>query len=160
LFLDVNPLASLKRFSIEVVVRPATDGADEQRFLHFEEATAENRALLELRLRDHRWALDTYLRSGQNNLTLLDRRVTHAAGQWHVIALTYDGRTMISYVDGVRELSGDTSFAPLGEGRASIGVRQNRVSWFKGQIHSIRITPEVLAPAQMLAVPKAAGIVR
>ena len=32
-------------------------------------------------------------------------------------------------------------------------MRQNRVSWFKGRIHTVRITPSVLAPSQFLTVP-------
>ena len=41
----------------------------------------------------------------------------------------------------MRELSGPTTFVPLRGGRTSLGVRQNRVSWFKGRIHSIRVSP-------------------
>src|SRR5512133_367959 len=32
LFLDVNPLAGLDRFTVEVLFAPASDGAEEQRF--------------------------------------------------------------------------------------------------------------------------------
>ena len=70
-----NPLAGLSRFTIEVEFQPAADGAEEQRFVHFEEAaTRSNRALIELRMQpDGRWALDTFLRSPAPGLTLLDR---------------------------------------------------------------------------------------
>jgi hypothetical protein len=60
---------------------------------------------------------------------------------------------MSSFVDGERELTGEIRFAPLGTGRTSIGVRQNRVSWFKGLIHSVRITDGVLTSDQLLRVP-------
>ena len=56
---------------------------------------------------------------------------------------------MMHFVDGVRERSGDPRFRPLGAGRTSIGVRQNRVSWLRGRIHLIRITQEAL-PAERL----------
>lgn len=147
LFVAANPLRGLRQFTIEIIFQPAAGGAEEQRFLHIEEAGSANRALIELRLEDDRWSLDTFLRSGETGVTLLDRAKTHAADQWHVATLTYDGATMTHYVDGVRELTGQIAFAPLGEGRTSIGVRQNRVSWFKGRIHSVRIANAVEPPA-------------
>jgi len=147
LFLDVNPLKGLQQFTIEILFQPAADGPEEQRFFHIQESSTENRALIELRMKEQRWALDTYLRSGDRHLTLLDRNITHPAAIWHVATLIYDGTTMAHYVDGVRELTGITGFAPLGEGRTSIGVRQNRVSWFKGRIQSVRITPRAEPPA-------------
>jgi len=143
LFLDTNPLTGLTRFTIDLVFQADGDGPEEQRVLHMEEAGTENRALIEIRAvaRD-RWALDTYLRSGDARLTLLDRAVTHAAGSWHVATMIYDGARMTDYVDGLPDGGGPVSFASLKAGRTSIGVRLNRVSWFKGRVHSIRITPE------------------
>ena len=63
---------------------------------------------------------------------------------------------MTHYVDGVEQGSGAVSFrAACRAGRTSIGVRQNRVSWFKGRIHTVRITPSALSPEQLLTVPAA-----
>lgn len=150
LFLDINPLAGLERFTIETVFAPAAGGPDEQRFVHFEEADTGNRALIELRMvAGASWHLDTYLRWGDAMSTLIDPDARHSAGEWHVAALTYDGRTMTHYVNGVRERSGDVGFRPLGAGVTSIGVRRNRVSWFMGRIRLIRITPDAL-PAERL----------
>jgi len=150
LIIDANPLAGLARFTVEVVFEPAMDGSEEQRFVHFEEAASGNRALIELRLTAATWSLDTYLRHGEIGLTLLDRSITHPAGSWHAVALTYDGKTMAHFVDRRRELQGDVAFKILGAGKTSIGVRQNLVSFFKGRIRLIRVTPDVLAPAAML----------
>ena len=61
---------------------------------------------------------------------------------------------MTSYVDGVRELSGEVPFEPLKAGKIGIGVRQNLVSWFKGRIRTIRISPEALPAEKLLAPPK------
>lgn len=154
LFLDVNPLSGLARFTVEVLFEPAIDGPEEQRFVHFESAGDTGaRALIELRLFPGAlWCLDTYLRWNSVGLTLLDRAASHAAGQWHAAALTYDGKTMAHYVDGVRERSGDVAFK-IGAGRTSIGVRRNKVSWFKGRIRMIRITPEALAPDRFIPRP-------
>ena len=152
-FIGANPIAGLERFTIEVTFQPAPDGPEEQRFLHIEEADTGSRALIELRMLPAAgWALDTFLRADGKGLTLIDRGKAHPADRWHVAALTYDGRTMTHYVNGVRELSGRIAFPPMQTGRISLGVRQNGVSWFKGRIHSVRIASEAL-PAERLQKP-------
>ena len=152
--LDVNPIAGLERFTVEVLFQPAAGGPEEQRFLHFEEAATGNRALLETRmLPGDTWCLDTFLRYGDASLTLIDRGAAHTTDRWHVAALSFDGRVMAHYVDGARQAAGEVAFKPLGEGRTSIGVRLNQVSWFKGRIRQVRITPRALAPDELLRVP-------
>jgi hypothetical protein len=147
LFLDVNPMAGFERFTIEVTFEPMPGGAEEQRFLHVQEAASDDRALVELRvLPGGRWCLDTFLRRDGIGVTLIDRTAAHPLGGWHVAALVYDGTTMAHYVDGRREAAAPLAFRPLGPGRTSIGVRQNRVSWFRGRIRAIRFVPEAVAP--------------
>ena len=117
--LDVNPIEGLAQFTVEALFEPAPDGPEEQRFLHVSETGSERRLMMETRiLPDRTWCLDTYLRMEAPGLTLLDRAKTHPAGRWHAASLTYDGKTMTSYVDGVRELSGEVVFEPLKAGRA------------------------------------------
>jgi hypothetical protein len=158
LLLQVNPIEGLAQFTIEVLFEPAADGPEEQRFLHVSETGSERRLLMETRaLPDRTWCLDTYLRMDAPGLTLIDRSRAHPAGSWHLAALSYDGRTMVSYVDGVREVSGDVSFEPLKAGRISIGVRQNRVSWFKGRIRLIRFSPGALPPERLLRRDQVVG---
>lgn len=153
LLIQRNPIEGLKAFTIEVLFSADLEGPVEQRFLHMQEAAGENRALIELRLNQGRWALDSYLRHGEAQLTLLDLARTHAASHWHVSSTTFDGSVMTHYVDAVEQGSGQVAFRPLAAGRTSIGVRQNRVSWFKGRIHTIRVTPAALAPGQFLKAP-------
>ena len=161
LFIEANPIANFKSFTIEVLFQPASDGPEEQRFLHIEETGTGSRVLIELRtLPGARWSLDTFLRANEKRLTLLDRSNAHPSGRWHSAALTYDGSTMSHYVDGVRELSGEIAFPPTGAGRISLGVRQNRVSWFKGRIHSVRITPEALPAEQLQRPPAESQVIR
>jgi hypothetical protein len=151
LVVDANPLAGLDRFTAEVVFEPANDGSEEQRFVHFEEAESGNRALIELRLlAGPAWCLDTFLRHGEASLTLIDRAALHPPARWHAAALSFDGRTMTHYVDGVRELSGAVAFKTLGAGQTSIGVRLNRRSWFKGRIRTIRVSADALPAAALL----------
>lgn len=154
LLIDTNPIQGLRQFTIEALVEPAAGGPEEQRFLHVQEAATDSRALLELRLSpDATWCLDTFLKQGTNALTLIDRAARHRAAAWHAVALTYDGATMAHYVDGRREGAGAVVFGPLGAGRTSIGVRQNRVSWFKGRIRTIRFTPAALPADSLMVVP-------
>jgi hypothetical protein len=153
LLLDVNPIAGMERFTIEAVVEPAADGPAEQRFVHLSEQGSENRAMLETRiLPGAGWCLDTYLRHDPGSLTLIDRSRVHPAGVWHAVALVYDGVRMAHFVDGALDAEGQVRFAPIGAGRVSIGVRQNRVSWFKGRIALVRITAEALPPERLLRV--------
>jgi len=153
LLVEGNPLAGLARFTVEVVFSPDADGPEEQRFLHIQEAASQNRAMVELRLANGAWSLDTFLIHGKEQLTLLDRTRTHPAGAWHVASLTFDGQVMTHYVDGVQQGSGLVAFRPLADGRTSIGVRQNLVSWFKGRIRQVRVTPAVIAPSAFLSRP-------
>jgi hypothetical protein len=144
LIVPVNPLAGLRRFTIEVLFRPEAGGGAEQRFLHVQDEFG-NRVLMEIRLTpDGQWALDTFLLSGGTRLTLLDRTKVHPSGRWHWVALRYDGHRMTSWVDGRRELEGGIEFAPMKAGQTSVGVRLNRVSWFRGAIQEVRFHPAAL----------------
>ena len=149
-FLDVNPIASWNKFTIEALIKPRSAGAAEQRFLHIEDERAA-RVLLELRIvSPQQWALDTFLFDSQTSrLTLLDRTKLHSTDEWHWVALTYDGATMTHYVDGVRELEGPVSFRAMSPGRMSLGVRLNKVSWYQGCIREVRFTPRALAAPQL-----------
>ena len=162
IFVDANPLEGLGAFTLEVLFSPAADGPPEQRFVHIEDTReGGNRALIETRiLPGGVWSLDTFLKQGEASRALLDREKTHPANAWYVASLVYDGRVMTHFVNGARELSGDVAFGALGAGRTSLGVRQNKVYWFKGRIRTLRITPRALLANELLRVPPAAGPVR
>jgi hypothetical protein len=66
------------------------------------------------------------------------------------VALVFDGSTMKDYVDGREELSGPLVIAPLDDGKTSIGVRMNRVNWFKGAISKVRFTARALSPKEFM----------
>jgi hypothetical protein len=155
LFLDLNPIAGLERFTVEALIEPAADGPAEQRFLHLAEQGSDNRVMLETRiLPGATWCLDTYLRHDPDSLTLIDRARTHRADAWYAVALVYDGAKMKHFVDSVLDAEGSVRFAPIGQGRTSIGVRQNKVSWFKGRMALVRVTPEALTPERLLRVSR------
>ena len=149
LMVENNPIAGLQAFTVEVLFFPANGGAFEQRFIHLQEHASESRALVELRSENDNWYLDTYLHAPRSQLTLITPKHLHPHDQWYFAALTYDGTTMRHFVDAKEEASGRVSFAPLGTGRASIGVRQNQVSWFRGAVREIRIWPLALEANQL-----------
>lgn len=146
IFLPHNPIAEWRQFTIEALIKPDATGPEEQRFLHIQDERA-SRLLLETRLTEKReWALDTFLlASPEVRLTLLDREKVHPAEQWHWVALSFDGETMAHYVNGKEELDGPIAFRPMTSGRMSLGVRLNKVSWYKGCIREVRFTPRALA---------------
>ncbi len=147
LFVQVNPLAGLAQFTVEALIKPASVGPAEQRFLHVQDDTG-SRLLMEIRLTDAGWALDTFLRSEKtgSERPLLDRTKLHPAERWTWVALVYANGHMTHYVDGVKELEGAVAFAPMAGGQISLGVRQNKVYWFKGGIREVRFHGEALSP--------------
>ncbi len=147
LFVQVNPLAGLAQFTVEALIKPASVGPAEQRFLHVQDETG-SRLLMEIRLTDAGWALDTFLRSEKtaSERPLLDRTKLHPSERWTWVALVYANGHMTHYVNGVKELEGAVAFAPMAAGQISLGVRQNKVYWFKGGIREVRFHREALSP--------------
>jgi len=150
LIVNINPIAGAAAFTVEAVFRPDTGGTTEQRWFHIQEEANDNRVLLEIRLTGDQWFLDTFIKSGENKLTLYSENFKHKAGEWYHVALVYDGTTMRHFVDGKEELSGPLTILPLRGGRTSIGVRMNRVFWFKGAVRQARFTPRALSPQEFM----------
>ena len=150
LFIGANPVAGWQALTVEVVFRPDAGGLPEQRFFHLGEVSGD-RVLFETRLtEDNHWYLDTFISSGESNRPLLNESHLHPVGQWYHLAMTCDGREEVNYVNGVEEANGLIDFAPLTEGETSIGVRLNRVCWFKGAIGRIRYTDRVLSADEFM----------
>lgn len=134
------PIEGWQQFTIEVLFKPASDGPIAPRFIHFEDKDL-NRGTFELRLTPGgQWYMDTFLKNGKTNkgLTLIDSTILHPANKWYWAALVYDGKTMTSYVNRKKELEGTIDFPPMTNGNISLGVRLNKVNWFKGLIKEIR----------------------
>jgi hypothetical protein len=156
LFVDVHPLAGAETFTWEVVFRPDLGGAAEQRFFHLQERDpktgqdTQTRMLFEIRVIGDRWCLDSFALSGSESKALIDREKLHSLGAWHHVALVYDGHELRNYVDGVLEGQAPLQLIPQGAGHSSMGVRINRVNYFKGAIRLARMTPRALAPEEFL----------
>ncbi|MBY0503951.1 MAG: LamG domain-containing protein [Bryobacteraceae bacterium] len=154
LFLDVHPLAGAKEFTWEVIFSPAADGKAEQRFFHFQETGSPNRLLMETRLANGQWSLDSFAQSAAGSRALLDRAKQHAAGAWYHVATVFDGRELRNYVNGMRQGEGDLKFTPHSAGKTSVGVRINKVDYFKGKIRMARMTPRALLPTEFMPIKK------
>jgi hypothetical protein len=155
LFIDNHPLAGAAQFTWEAIFRP--DGGErEQRWFHLSEldpatgTDTENRMLFEIRVAGESWFLDSYNESGGVGKALMNKTALHPLGAWYHVASVYDGKEFTNYVDGVREGSAEIALAPHRAGHASVGVRINKVFYFKGAVHLARFTRRALPPSEFL----------
>jgi hypothetical protein len=150
LFLGVHPLAGAEAFTWEVIFRPDHQGAPEQRFFHLQEDGSDTRMLFEIRVIGDQWCLDSFVKTGSNSRTLLDQTKLHPLGEWYAVEAVYDGSELRNYVDGVLQGSGPLHIAPQKAGQTSVGVRINKVDYFKGAVLVARMTPRAMQPAEFL----------
>lgn len=153
IFLDTHPLAGLSTFTVEVIFSPYKGGEPEQRFFHMQEEPSQERVMFETRLVDgDLWFLDTFIFSGDQKIPLYADDNKHKLGLWYHAAIVVDGDSFSHYVNGELELSEAIRFEPQLRGRTSLGVRINRVNWFKGAIRTARFSPCALTPDEFLTV--------
>lgn len=150
-FLENNPLNGLNSFTIEAIIRQDADGPEEQRFLHIG-GTDSDRLLLETRTtKENKWYLDTFILCGESKKAVIDPAQVHPTGKWYHVVLTLDEKgKMTNYINGKKELDGEVIYRQINSGAMSIGMRQNKVSWFKGAIYKIRISKGVLEPKEFM----------
>ncbi|MDE3196109.1 MAG: LamG domain-containing protein [Acidobacteriota bacterium] len=149
-YLPVHPLAGAKAFTWEVMFRPDRGGAPAQRFFHLQEDGSDNRMLFEIRTMGDQWCLDSFAKTGEASRALLDRTKLHWLGEWYAVEAVYDGAEFRNYVDGVLQGSGPLHIEPQKAGQTSVGVRFNKVDYFKGAVARARFTPRALAPSEFL----------
>ncbi|WP_292225982.1 LamG-like jellyroll fold domain-containing protein, partial [Brevundimonas sp.] len=149
LFIDNHPLAGARTFTFEALFRP-DGGAFEQRWFHLESDPApdapEARMLFEVRIVEQGWYLDTFAFGPGYRQPLIFPDRIHPLGQWSHVAQTFDGATYRAYVNGVLQGEAPLAFRPQGPGRASVGIRINRVYPFRGAVRQGRFTPTALPP--------------
>jgi hypothetical protein len=68
-------------------------------------------------------------------------------------AQVYDGKMYRSYVNGELQGEAEIAFKAQGTGHASVGVRINRVNYFKGAVRQARFTPRALAVSDFMKLP-------
>jgi hypothetical protein len=148
---NTNPLEGLNSFTIEILLRIDEGGNFEQRYLHIGEVNGP-RVLMELRATEKDWYLDTFLSTEKGKLTLINKELSHPLNQWYHIAFVVDNGVLTNYVNGVKEMEEALEMSPLNSGQMSIGVRQDKRSWFKGAIYKIRISPGVLDENEFMSL--------
>lgn len=153
ILVNVHPLAGARAFTWEVIFRPDSGGAREQRFFHMQEKGSETRLLFETRLIDGKWFLDSFAHSGESK-ALMNRQKLHPLDRWYHVAMVYDGKQFRNYVNGELEGSAEVQLLPQGKGHTSAGVRINLIDYFKGAIRLSRMTPRALSPAEFLNPPE------
>ncbi|HSX55733.1 MAG TPA: LamG-like jellyroll fold domain-containing protein [Sphingomonas sp.] len=162
LFLDRHPLAGAARFTFEAVFRP-DGGAFEQRWFHLESgenpdptAKTGTRMLFEIRVEGAEWYLDTFILGPGYRQPLIVPEKRFPVGRWHHVAQSYDGTTYRAFVNGVLQAEAALRFTPQGPGRASVGMRMNKVSPFRGAVRAAAFTRgEALTPDRFaLGIPK------
>jgi hypothetical protein len=147
--LSQMPLSGLEKFTIEMIFNPYSGGNFEQRFLHCGEVNGD-RVLLELRATPTHWYFDAFIKTGEDQIALIDPVKLHPLDQWYHIAYVNDGGKFASYVNGEKELEGVLNVATLKSGQTSVGMRQNEVSWFKGAVYKVRISSDALKPEDFI----------
>lgn len=158
LLVNNNPMNGATEFTIEIILKPYSGGAIEQRYLHFQQDD-NNRILAELRNNNNlNWSLDTFIKSGLSNQTLLDYSLVHSFNNWAHVALIYKNGVMTSYVNGVQELVGSVTYQVVNSGQTSLGVRMNQVAWFKGAIHSVKVTHTTVNPSNFMKTTDYLGL--
>jgi len=162
LFLDRHPLAGAARFTFEALFRP-DGGAFEQRWFHLESgantdptAKTGTRMLFEIRVEGAEWYLDTFVLGPGYRQPLIVPEKRFPVGRWHHVAQSYDGTTYRAFVNGALQAEAALAFTPQGPGRASVGMRMNKVSPFRGAVRQAAFTRgEALAPDRfVLRIPE------
>jgi len=163
LFFPGRPLVGAKAFTIEAVFRP--EGGDfQQRWMHIAEtdpatgldanpggtADPNPRFMFEVRVVKDQWYLDAFVQSKAGSKALAFPEKLHPINQWYAVEQTYDGKTYRAYVNGVLEGEADVAFTPHGPGHMMVGVRINRVNYFKGSVALARFTDKALSPAEFI----------
>lgn len=160
ILVDNNPISGAKEFTVEVIFKadPAYEISNQPRFIHFQDPgdSLQKRVMVELRLTpDNKWYLDGYMETDAGNKTLVNRTLTHPLGNWDHVALTFKGNTFTTYVNGVKEMTGQVPWKNklVNEtGKVSMGGRMNEINYYKGLIKTLKVTQKALEPGQFMKI--------
>ncbi len=141
LIVPCDPLTGAEVFTLEAIVKPERGELLEQRFLHLQEDGSDDRIMLETRFGEPgTWYADTFIRSQGQEVALNDPACVHPLGAFYNLTLQCDGRRMWQRVNGRIELEAPIVFGPRGPGRTALGMRMNRLWWFRGILRHVRFT--------------------
>ncbi|HJZ78454.1 MAG TPA: beta-propeller fold lactonase family protein [Vicinamibacterales bacterium] len=167
LLIEQHPLAGAETFTFEAIFRP-DGGANQQRWFHLaeidqktglatsvEKTTSESnsRFLFEIRVvNENEWYLDAFINGPGYSKALMVPDKRHPLGRWYHVAQVYDGKWYRSYVNGELQGEAEVAFTPQGAGRASVGVRMNKVNYFHGAVAKARFTSAALPVSEFMTI--------
>jgi hypothetical protein len=134
------------------------------RFVHIQDPDdpQNKRVMIELRVnQNNECYLDGFMLTDNDNLALIDETLTHPTQTWLHAAITYKEGVFTTYMNGVKELTGNVTYQHLilGEtGKTSVGSRMNERNWFSGKIKTIKVTRKALTPEDFLKPGNPAGL--
>lgn len=160
LLIDSNPIGGSNVFTVELVFKADDAFYTNQapRFVHIQDPADSigKRLMMELRINKRgELYLDGFLKTDIDDFALIDSSLTHPCNIWQHAAVTYDGKTLKTYMNGVFELEKNVPFEKEvinSTGKVSIGGRMNKVAYFKGFIKYLRVTKTVLEPSEFLTI--------
>jgi hypothetical protein len=157
IIVDGNPIDEADSFTVEIIFKPESSGQEnhEQRFFHImNPELPEKRILMELRLYENQtWALDGFICCNESKCVLLDASLNHPADKWYHAALVYNNGSLKNFVNGKLELQGEVNYEPITNGKISLGMRMNQISFFKGKIKQIMFSKKALS-AEEFSIPE------
>ncbi len=148
------PLNKEKSFTAEIIFKPYDSFPKnvEQRFLHVQSPPRNNRRfLIELRLNEKKeWYIDTHIRADSALLTCLAKNNPHPVDNWYHVVFVYNNGMARHYVNGIEEMSGKVNYIPVDSANVSLGMRMNKIWFFKGAIASVAFSKRDLKPGEFL----------
>lgn len=158
IMIDNNPISGAEEFTVEVIFKadPAYEISNQPRFIHIQDPddSLMKRVMVELRLTpDNEWYLDGYMQTDSGNRTLVNSTLTHPVGDWDHVALTFKGNTFTTYVNGIKEMTGQVLWKNKlvnERARVSVGGRMNGTNYYKGMIKTLRVTHKALEPDEFM----------
>jgi hypothetical protein len=151
--LDTNPVLGMPRFTIETLVFPEFPGTSDPRVIYIGDAsTSSPRLTIQMRSgASGTWHSYTafYWAGVTTILESSTTQLAHPSNHWYWLAVTYDGQTARTYVDGVLEDSTSLTFGPMTTGSTTLGSRQGGQYFFPGCIHDVQFFNRALPASQL-----------
>lgn len=158
LLINSNPINGSNEFTVELVFKAddayATNRAP--RFVHIQDPADSigKRLMMELRInKKGELYLDGFLKTDVDKFALIDSSLIHPCNTWQHAAVSYDGTTLRTYMDGIQELEKDVNFENIvinRGGKTSIGGRMNRVAYYRGYIKYLKVSQKVVEPSDFI----------
>ena len=160
LLIDANPIAGSEKFTVELVFKAddAYETNPAPRFVHIQDPNDSigKRLMMELRINNRgQIYLDGYLKTDIDKFALIDSALTHPCNVWQHAVVTYDGKTLKTYMNGQFELEKEVAYENAvinPTGQTSIGARMNQVAYFKGYVKCLKVTRDVLEPSEFMVL--------